>query len=477
MKIRVPTFTQSRVLVVGDIMLDRYWYGSTSRISPEAPVPVVLIGNSEERVGGAGNVALNISTLGGKARILALSGDDKEAKSVENLLNNSNVDCVLHKITDKPTITKLRVLSRHQQLIRLDFEDGFSVSDAEPIIEKFNQNMDCADVIILSDYGKGTLNNIQDLIASARKSNKIVLIDPKGNDFSIYRNASLITPNLNEFRAVVGDCSGDQEISEKGMKLIHEINLTALLVTRGEQGMTLLQKDDAPIHMPTLAQEVYDVTGAGDTVISVLAAALSAGQTYPCAAALANLAAGIVVGKVGTATVSLPELRRACQALKAAGGLMTEESLKIVIEDAKNQGEKIVMTNGCFDILHVGHISYLEEARKLGDRLVVAVNNDDSVRQLKGEGRPINYIEHRMAMLEALEFVDWVVPFSEQTPERLICKLEPDILVKGGDYKAEDVAGYDCVTKNGGEVKILNFIDGHSTTNMINKIQKQGETS
>ena len=277
-----------------------------------------------------------------------------------------------------------------------------------------------------------------------------------------------------EFEQVVGPCENEQDLIEKSAALMERHDLEALLVTRGEHGMTLLRRNQPELHLPTHAREVFDVTGAGDTVISVLAAALAAGEDLPSATALANLAAGIVVGKLGTASVSVPELRRSAQLGQDAGfGDLSQAQLQIAVEDARSHGERIVMTNGCFDILHAGHVAYLNQAQRLGDRLIVAVNDDDSVRRLKGDGRPVNPVDRRMTVLAALESVDWVVPFSEDTPERLICEIKPDMLVKGGDYKPEDIAGYECVTRNGGEVVVLGFEDGCSTSDIIETIRSQ----
>ena len=474
MKIHIPPFDQARVLVVGDVMLDRYWHGATSRISPEAPVPVVHVGQTEERAGGAANVALNIVALGAQTHLLGVTGDDEPAGSLETLLSGAGIDCRFQKILDTPTVTKLRVISRHQQLIRLDFEDGFEAIDGPALMESYRQGLDHSDVVVLSDYGKGTLADIESLISLARAAGKPVLVDPKALDFSRYKGATLITPNMAEFELVAGACASEQELIEKGSRLLEQHDLDALLITRGEHGMTLLRRGAPEFHLPTQAREVFDVTGAGDTVISVLAAALAAGEKLPAATALANLAAGIVVGKLGTASVSVPELRRTMQHGQDAGfGEMNAEQLQIAVEDARSHGERIVMTNGCFDILHAGHVAYLAEARRLGDRLIVAVNDDESVKRLKGAGRPVNPLDRRMTVLAALESVDWVVPFSEDTPEQLICKIGPDLLVKGGDYRPEDIAGYDCVKRRGGDVIVLGFEDGCSTSRIIDAIRQQ----
>jgi D-beta-D-heptose 7-phosphate kinase/D-beta-D-heptose 1-phosphate adenosyltransferase len=471
MQLNLPQFDQAHVLVIGDLMLDRYWHGDTSRISPEAPVPVVLVADAEERAGGSGNVALNIAALGANIEVMGYTGDDEAADALQEILESANVTCAFERIPESRTVTKLRVISRHQQLIRLDFEDGFLEQRSDLLTARASKLMANAGAVVLSDYGKGTLRDMPALIEAARKTKTPVLIDPKGNDFSHYRGASIITPNMSEFEAVVGKCKTDEDVEQKGLQLVKELELDALLVTRSERGMTLIQKDQPVIHLPTKAQEVFDVTGAGDTVIAMLAAAIAAGEDLPNAMALSNLAAGVVVGKLGTATVSPAELQRAMRSeASLTRGIYDEDELVNVVNQAKQHGEQIVMTNGCFDILHPGHVSYLQKARSMGDRLIIAVNDDDSVRRLKGAERPINTLDRRMALLSALECVDWVVPFSEDTPERLICKVLPDVLVKGGDYKPEQIAGGECVRKNGGEVNVIEYIEGHSTTDIIKNI-------
>jgi len=473
----LPQFSEGRTLVVGDLMLDRYWSGGAERVSPEAPVPVVQISEIEERPGGAGNVALNIASLGGAVTLLGVVGADQEGESLQNILIKHGVQCDFQREEGVRTSTKLRVLSRHQQLIRLDFENRFDRLSLEAMLEHYKSQLDQHDVVILSDYGKGTLSDVQTMIQLARAAGKKVLIDPKGSDFSKYQGATLMTPNFSEFEAVVGPCGGSEDVVEKGEQLRQQLEMDALLVTRGEDGMTLLCDGDGPFHHPTHAREVYDVTGAGDTVIATLAAGLAAGATRQDAVTAANLAAGIVVGKLGTATTTVAELHHAIHDPEEIGfGILTEDELQHAIELAHARGEKVVMTNGCFDILHTGHVTYLAEARKLGERLVVAVNSDESVRQLKGDvngvSRPINGLEQRMTVLSALESVDWVVSFAEETPERLYCRVLPDMIVKGGDYRPDEVAGGECVTDNGGSVEILKFVDGQSTTSMIERMKK-----
>ncbi|MEE3608575.1 bifunctional D-glycero-beta-D-manno-heptose-7-phosphate kinase/D-glycero-beta-D-manno-heptose 1-phosphate adenylyltransferase HldE [Avibacterium paragallinarum] len=465
-------FQQAKVLVLGDVMLDRYWFGATNRISPEAPVPVVRVQENEERAGGAANVAMNIASLNVPVQLLGLTGQDEAGVALSSMLEKQGIDCNFVQLASHPTITKLRVLSRHQQLLRLDFEEDFHNVQSDELLAKLQSAVQNFGALILSDYGKGTLNAVQSMIQIARQANVPVLIDPKGTDFERYRGATLLTPNMSEFEAVVGKCQNEEDIVEKGLKLIREIELKALLVTRSEKGMTLLRLEQPPFHLPTEAKEVFDVTGAGDTVISVLATALADGRSFEEACYLANVAAGIVVGKLGTSTVSNVELENAIHGRTTTGfGVMNEQQLKEAVRQAKKRGEKIVMTNGVFDLIHPGHISYLDNARKLGDRLIVAVNSDASVKRLKGESRPINSLDARMAVLAGLSAVDWVVEFTEDTPQRLISEILPDLLVKGGDYKPEDIAGGKEVIANGGEVKVLNFEDGFSSSNVINKIQ------
>jgi D-beta-D-heptose 7-phosphate kinase/D-beta-D-heptose 1-phosphate adenosyltransferase len=474
MQLTMPHFDRAQILVVGDIMLDRYWYGGTSRISPEAPVPVVKVSQIEDRPGGAGNVALNIAALGAGVTLVGITGDDEAGEALAERLRAARVYCNFLVSSQYPTITKLRVISRQQQLLRMDFEEGFAESDAAAMTKRALDLVAPMGAVILSDYAKGALADPQPLIKAAREHGVPVFVDPKGSDFTRYRGATLLTPNLHEFEVVVGHCESEAVLVSKGRQLLADLSLEALLVTRGEQGMTLLRPDVPALHLPARAKEVFDVTGAGDTVISVLAASIAAGESFASGVALANLAGGIVVGKLGTATVSGPELRRAL--LRETGserGIMSEEQLVTALEDARAHGEKIVFTNGCFDIIHAGHVGYLEEARALGDRLIVAVNSDASVSRLKGPGRPINPVDRRMAVLAGLEAVDWVLSFDDATPERLLKLLKPDLLVKGGDYAKEEVVGWEIVESYGGQVQALEFLDDCSTTAIVEKIKQR----
>ncbi|MFM9270360.1 bifunctional D-glycero-beta-D-manno-heptose-7-phosphate kinase/D-glycero-beta-D-manno-heptose 1-phosphate adenylyltransferase HldE [Halomonas elongata] len=471
MKLDLTALEHSRLLVVGDVMLDRYLHGGTSRISPEAPVPVVRVEEDEDRPGGAANVALNIASLGARAALAGLVGDDGNADRLVHRLEDVGVSTHFVRSPDIPTITKLRVMSRNQQLIRLDFEEGLGKVDTQGLAAQVEEALPDADLVILSDYGKGTLTDVAALIARVRDAGKRVLVDPKGSDFSKYRGASVITPNLAEFEAVAGPCPDDATLAVRGEVLRAELELEALLITRSEKGMTLIREGAEPLHLPTRAREVFDVTGAGDTVIGVLGLALAAGHGFPEAMTLANLAAGLVVAKPGTATLSIAELYTAVHGDKLAEfGVIEEAPLCEAVRAAQARGERVVMTNGCFDILHAGHVAYLEHARQLGDRLIVAVNDDASIARLKGASRPINPLARRMQVLAGLGAVDWVVPFAEDTPQRLIEAVLPDVLVKGGDYQPEQIAGGEAVRAAGGEVKVLGFEDGVSTTAMISTI-------
>ncbi len=474
MQLILPAFEQAKVLVVGDVMLDRYWHGASHRISPEAPVPVVKVSQKDDRPGGAANVALNMAALGADVSLVGVIGRDEAGEILQQQMKAAKVNAAFQVSASHPTVTKLRVTSRHQQLLRMDFEEKFEAADTNQVFNKTRLQITQANLLVLSDYAKGSLQDCQSLIALAKASGVPVLVDPKGTQFELYKGATLMTPNLAEFEAVVGPCQDEMTLVAKGSVLMNRLNLSALLITRGEQGMTLLRSDHSELHLPARAREVFDVTGAGDTVIAALAAGVASGLDLPHAVALANLAAGIVVGKQGTASVSLPELRRAIIAEQGVErGVVSEDQLLMALEDARASGEKIVFTNGCFDIIHAGHVGYLDDARKQGDRLIVAVNSDASIKRLKGEGRPINTLDRRMAVLAGLGAVDWVVSFDDDTPERLLRRLKPDVLVKGGDYREDQVVGGDLVKAYGGQVKVLSFFDNCSTTSIVNRIRQK----
>ncbi|MEY4640988.1 MAG: bifunctional D-glycero-beta-D-manno-heptose-7-phosphate kinase/D-glycero-beta-D-manno-heptose [Pseudomonadota bacterium] len=472
MKLDIPRFDKARILVAGDVMLDRYWHGGTSRISPEAPVAVVKVQTTRDSPGGAGNVALNLAALGAAASLVGLVGDDITGRELETSLNAAGVLCDFHRVATKPTITKLRVISRHQQLIRLDFEEPFERESAMHLVAKVRTLLKGVDVLVLSDYNKGALAEVAALITEAKAAGVPVLVDPKGGDFTIYRGATLLKPNLHEFEAIVGVCHNEDELVSKGLQLLRDLDLEALLITRGEHGMSLIRQNEPEMHFPARARDVFDVTGAGDTVISVVAAALGAGSALPESVALANIAAGLVVARLGTVAISGPELRREVQRDGGSDrGVMSREQLQLAVADARAHGETIAFTNGCFDIIHAGHVGYLKEAKRQGDRLIVAINDDASVKRLKGNGRPINPIDRRMAVVSGLESVDWVVAFGEDTPESLLHEVKPDVLIKGGDYGIDQVVGSDFVSSYGGEVRVLAFLDNCSTSAIVSKIQ------
>ena len=473
--------SDKKILVIGDVMLDRYWQGDSQRISPEAPVPVVKISSNDDKVGGAANVARNIAHLDGKVTLMGIVGDDENAALMEAMLSQENIESALIRQSEQPTITKLRVISRHQQVVRLDFEEHFASHHAKALKERFAQCIDDFDFVVFSDYNKGTLAEVSEMIRIARQHNKPVLVDPKTDDLSKYSGATVITPNLKEFIHAGGQTDSEQSIAESARALMTRCQIDSILLTRSEQGMSMITHDQKT-DMPAQVLEVADVTGAGDTVIATLAIMLAAGSPIAEAAKIANLAAGIVVAKLGAATVSPEELYHvANKALFASKQSHYQTPIEDVLQHirfARLSGEKIVFTNGCFDILHAGHVHYLEQAKALGDRLVVGLNSDESVNRLKGPTRPVNSFENRATVLTGLASVDWVVPFGEKlgdqyddTPYYLIEKVLPDVLVKGGDYTVDNIVGANLVQAKGGQVAVIEFLDGCSTTRIIEKIQ------
>ncbi len=465
-------FSNANVLVMGDVMLDSYWQGVTERISPEAPVPVVRVNDSSWRIGGSGNVALNVSSLGAKVSLLAMIGEDSDGDKLMGLINNSEISN--HCLVDSgvTTTNKLRILSQHQQLIRLDFEQAAAEINAQSLLDRFESLLPGKNMVVLSDYGKGLLKNVSLFIERANQMDVPVLIDPKAVDFSGYSGAYLLTPNQKELEAVVGKLNSQQALVEKAGQVVDSFNLQGLLVTQGEQGMTLVLKGHPAEHFPAHTQEVYDVTGAGDTVIATLATGLGSGLSVQDSVFLSCRAAGIVVGRMGTASVSVKDLKKielsdSSKLSSINDKVVNHTDLLQRINRYRESGKKIVITNGCFDLMHTGHVRYLEQASALGDVLIVAVNDDSSVSRLKGNSRPINKLVDRMEMLAGLASVDLVTEFSEDTPAELICSIKPDILVKGGDYEVEQIAGRDCAK----EVVLIDFIDGKSSSELISKIQ------
>ena len=415
MHLSLPDFSAFRVLVCGDVMLDRYWHGATARISPEAPVPVVQVRGDELRAGGAGNVALNAASLGARARVIGLVGDDEAGRLLEDKLAAQGVECALERVEDAPTITKLRVISRHQQLIRLDFEERFAAIHAERVLAALEAGLDGVDVLVLSDYAKGTLADVPALIAAAKARGIPVVVDPKGSDFTRYRGATLVKPNLSEFEAVVGPCPDEATLVAKGEALRAELGLEALLVTRGEQGVTLLQKGQPAHHQPTRALEVYDVTGAGDTVSAALGCGIAAGLGLRDATLLANLAAGVVVGKLGTATASIDEIREAMNAhAPIAHGLLDVDAALAACQRARAAGERIAVLLGPLGQPDAALLARLDAARRAAERLLVI--------------EPAATDAGSAAVLAALRPVDWVVQADPIGCATLLLQLRPDAL-------------------------------------------------
>ncbi len=466
-----------KVAVIGDIMTDRYVTGSVNRISPEAPVPVNLVKSERNVLGGAANTAANLASLGCHVYMCGMRGDDANGDLLETLLDEAGIDKSGLLVTPGyRTTTKVRILGARQQMMRLDFEEKrpLDAKEKETLISWLTKLLEEGlGSIVLSDYGKGIITDevAQAVIALARRFSVPVLVDPKGSDWEKYRGAYGITPNIKE----VSDCIGrdlpneDGAIIEAGEKVRKAYDLTYLFVTRSEKGITCLG-DEGAIHRASLAQDVFDVSGAGDTVIAVTAAAVAAGLDMETILELSNTAAGIAVSKVGTYQVKRREVLQAWQ----EGGHVTDEDRVLSWEEAEKlvqlwqaRGETVVFTNGCFDMLHRGHITYLTQAAKLGNHLLIGLNSDASVKRLKGEERPVNGEKDRAFMLAALRMVDGVVIFGEDTPEELLSHLKPDILVKGGDYKPEEVAG----RQYAGRVEILSFVEGYSTTGLISKIR------
>lgn len=428
----LPDFTRARIAVFGDVMLDKYWGGNTSRISPEAPVLIVHVKNRKECPGGAGNVALNIASLGAKVSLFAHCGADEAGDTLAIQLRERGINAQLLRLADIPTVTKLRVLSVHQQLLRLDFEEIQANPDQSALISSFidHLSMDRPDTIILSDYAKGTLSDPQTLIQAARAANIPVLVDPKRDDFSAYRGATLITPNYKEFEAVVGPCHDDDMIHTRGFNLLVSHDLAGLLITRGEKGMTLLRQHHAPFHLPAQAREVFDVTGAGDTVVATFAAAMACNADWEFATTLANAAAAIVVGKVGAAAVTPAELSQHLESSvsrpqNAAAKILSPQNAITALTEARAKAKKIAIVADFFDMLNPEHLANFNAATKDAD-LVVAIIYDDNA--FTESYNPIHSLEARISVLSALRMVDWVVPANAWEADELVESVEPDVL-------------------------------------------------
>lgn len=467
------------ILVVGDLMLDRYLFGDVQRISPEAPVPVVLLKSQDERAGGAANVAANLAGLGIKTRIAGVIGQDAEAETLLGLMHDIGADTQhIHCSACRPTITKTRILGGHQQMMRLDQEDAAALSAEEQLALQTAIAAALTDrpaAIILSDYAKGVLSETlcQSIIVQATASGIPVLVDPKGRDYSKYQGATGLTPNKRETAEACHVAPhDDQALLAAAEQLRHTLKLDFLAVTRGEEGITVLDRQGSA-HLAATARQVYDVSGAGDTVIATLTAGLAHGLPLHDAIELANIAAGIVVGKVGTVPINKAELEQELQSQQSAAQadkVCNLDSLLARVQNWRHQGERIVFTNGCFDLLHAGHVTYLEAARNTGDRLVLGLNTDRSVSALKGPSRPVIHEQDRARVLAALESVDAVILFDEDTPIDLINAIRPDVIAKGSDYTEDQVVGSAEVKSWGGKVALIDVVPGRSTSNIIRKL-------
>ena len=445
---------KKKITVIGDVMIDWYLHGESSRISPEAPVPVVKFKESKFQLGGAANVANNLKHLEIEPFLIGATGNDHFGSLLKEHLKAEKIKFNLTSEKSFQTICKQRLMSSNQQLARIDYEQYFHGGKLTNTFNIFIKNIAKTDLIIVSDYGKGTIFNARKLIQSAKKLKKKILIDPKGKDFTKYKGANLITPNKSEFENIMGKVGSKKDLANKAKKMLEHLNLESLIVTLGSEGMYVLKKSNKKIigdFINAYPQEVFDVSGAGDTTISALGAALSEGNDIFSAAEFANLAASISVSKLGTSTVSIEEVT----SLETSKG---------------NKEQVIVFTNGCFDIIHSGHLDLLKEARSYGDKLIVGLNSDKSISKLKGPERPIIGQSERKKILLALKYVDEVIIFNEENPLKLIKKLKPSILVKGADYTKEQVIGGEFVESYGGQIKLVKLAKGKSTSNIINKI-------
>jgi D-beta-D-heptose 7-phosphate kinase/D-beta-D-heptose 1-phosphate adenosyltransferase len=467
-------FGHPRVLVVGDLMLDRHIFGEVKRISPEAPVPVLRFANQTEAAGGAGNVARNLSRLGCEVVVAAAVGVDTDGDILLAALRSAGIssDPVV-RVSDRPTIVKTRMIGGHQQMLRIDSETAgpLAPGDAERLTESVTNLVRSGSLsaVLLSDYDKGVLSPdlCRAVIAECRERKIPVLVDPKGSDMAKYRGATTLTPNRGEFAILARDANAaGLPLLEAARQVVDWLELDHIVVTRSEEGMTLVTRD-SHLDVPATAREVYDVTGAGDTVIAVLAAALCGGLELAEAVRLANIAGGVVVGRVGTAPVDLSDLEKALSAEPTSLSdkfCSSWEKARELVASWKSGGEVVVFTNGCFDILHAGHVTYLDRAKNEGTRLVLGLNTDESVRRLKGPSRPVNSESDRATVLSALSSVDAVVLFGEETPLELIRVLRPDILAKGADYAPEQVVGREDVESWGGRLVLVPLVEGRSTT-------------
>ena len=475
----LPKFSTIRVLCVGDVMLDHFIYGTVERISPEAPIPVLKVNRESQMLGGAGNVVRNIAALGAQAMLVSVVGDDQAGHAITKLISQeTNIQASLITVPNRQTSLKVRHVASNQQMLRTDREttSPLSADDEDKLIKIVEDELSTVQIVILSDYAKGVLTSrtIERVCKAARQQKKLVIADPKSTDFSRYRGVNILTPNAKELSTATGlPLTNNASAELAASQALKAANFDAILVTRSEQGMSLIRSIEPPIHYKAQAREVFDVSGAGDTVIATLAVALGAGASAEDAAALANIAAGIVVGKAGTAVVRPEELAQALHSedLKGAEAKIKTASAALdLVSTWRARNLKVGFTNGCFDLIHPGHISLLAQAHAQCDRLVVGLNTDKSVKRLKGETRPINSELARAIVLAALESVDLVVLFDEDTPIDIIRSLKPDVLIKGADYSIDKVVGGDFVQSYGGRVYLAELTPGQSTTRIVEKL-------
>lgn len=478
----LPAAADVHVLVVGDVMLDRYIHGRTDRVSPEAPVPVVQVEGSEDRLGGAANVALNVVSLGARCTLVGAVADDLSGAAIADLLADAGIEADLVVANGWRTTLKERVVSRQKQLLRMDMEAPLPAAAAKEVRARAARHLPTADVLVIEDYDKGAVGAPSAIIATAHEHGVAAIADPKFKPFAEYRGVEVLKPNRREFEQALGHWPEGDELRSAGCRLAQDNGLEAIALTRGDEGLTVFEASGECLHLPAESVEVYDSTGAGDTVAATLG--ICAALHWPLAESVrvANIAGGLVCTKSGTATVSVGELNRALGKRPRIGrregfDSLPRRQLVRAVDRAKRRGERIVFTNGCFDILHAGHVGYLNEARRLGDRLIVAVNDDDSARRLKGEERPVNRLAQRMRVLEGLSAVDWVVPFGEDTPEALLEDIRPDVLVKGGDYALDEVVGADLVRGYGGDVQVLGLVENCSTSGIVAHIKSAKSAS
>lgn len=474
----VSKFRNTNILLIGDIILDHYAFGSVDRVSPESPIQILDVSRDEYRLGGASNVANNIVALGAKVTICGVIGNDENGNMLRNALQEQSINDALFVDDDRPTTVKTRMIAQGQHLLRVDREKkDFLGEKLNAQIEKYvTDHIEKYDVIVISDYAKGVLSPelCQKIIDIARKNNKPTLVGPKGDDWSLYKHATLISANRKETQIIVGFALNSMDdVKKAGQYLLENLGIDVAVITLGPQGI-FVATSDQHIHIKADAKEVFDVTGAGDTVLSLLSLCTAVKCSWKRAISLANIAAGIVVGKVGASTVTPEDLY--AKAIYSENThlrkLKTLSDVIVELELFRNQGRTIVFTNGCFDILHPGHIRYLEYCRNRGDLLIVGLNSDASISRLKGPERPVTKEKDRGEMLAALSSVDYVVIFEEDTPTKLIESLQPDVLVKGADWQGKEVAGAKFIESYGGSVEFYPYQEGYSTTNIISSIKK-----